>query len=355
MNNSESNLFAESFGLFIKVAGIFGVLSLFFPYKIAIIKNACEIFIITLACCIFCLVITPLRNIVFSLFGRNKSFIYMITLFLFTCLSCLTYLAKINNFIFTTDISFINCAISGSPEEVQQFIDDGADVNMRDEQGWTPLMYASKYNHDEKVIKILIDNGARVNIKGTKGVTVGDTALHLASAFNRVNICKVLLEYGADINAQTNQGKTPLHVLSANAAEKFFFDLFMKHGANIDLCDDNKLSTLHYALFGRGDISTLKILLDIGANINAKDNDGMTPLYIAVAKNNLEAVQFLLSQGADPNIYDNNFITPLQFAVNKKMENIISLLMNYKIDTAIRNKNGKILYYYDGRTTRRKV
>ena len=100
--------------------------------------------------------------------------------------------------------------VSGSPETVFALLSAGADVNARPDEnfnfGETPLIAASTKNAE--IVKLLIDEGADVNIKNSQG----QTALMMAAFWhtNNIDIVKMLLDNGADVNAKDNQDKTAL-------------------------------------------------------------------------------------------------------------------------------------------------
>ncbi|WP_409152637.1 ankyrin repeat domain-containing protein [Fretibacterium fastidiosum] len=92
------------------------------------------------------------------------------------------------------------------PERVRQLIQAGADVNAKNEYGWTPLMIAAIENTPE-VLKVLIEAGADVNAKDRNGLT---PLMHAAGHNTNPEVLKVLLEAGADAKAKNNEGKTAL-------------------------------------------------------------------------------------------------------------------------------------------------
>jgi Ankyrin repeats (many copies) len=120
---------------------------------------------------------------------------------------------------------------------------------------------------------------------------VGDTALHLAAAGHRVEIVRLLLAADSDPNATTNHRKSgPLH-----------------YGAD------------GYVTGGGWDpkrqVRTIRCLLGAGADINAQDRNGATPLHRAVRTRCASAVRYLLSAGADPKSRNNSGSTPFHLAV----------------------------------------
>jgi ankyrin repeat protein len=144
-------------------------------------------------------------------------------------------------------------------EEVRLLIDNGADVNCKDEDDLTPLQGASRWGYFE-IYKLLIDHGVDVDCKNNKGWT----PLHEASYKGNIDICKLLIEKGADVNCKDKDGWTPLYVASWND--------------HLDIC---------------------KLLIEKGADINCKNKDGKTPLDVASQYGYFEICKFLIDHGVD--------------------------------------------------------
>jgi ankyrin repeat protein len=119
----------------------------------------------------------------------------------------------------------------------------------------------------------------------------GDSALHLAAATHRPQICQILLNAGSDPNSARNHRRsTPLHY----AADGY---------------------VNNPAWNPRDQVATLDCLLKSGAHLDARDMNGATPLHRAVRTRCAEAVKYLLSRGADPLIQNKNGSTPFHLAV----------------------------------------
>jgi len=97
-------------------------------------------------------------------------------------------------------------------EVVRKLIEYDADIDARDEYGWTPLYWASKglYFKDGSVLRLLLEHGADVNARDNDD---GFTPLHKASSYGALEIVRLLLEHGADIEATNVDGKTVLQVV----------------------------------------------------------------------------------------------------------------------------------------------
>ncbi len=121
-----------------------------------------------------------------------------------------------------------SAALYGNPAVVQKLIEYDADVNAKDETGWTPLFWASKGRHlqDTSVVRLLLENGADVNARAMDG----STPLHNASYLGVPEVVRLLLEKGADIEAKGDDGKTALQI-AVEEGEGEVMRVLREHGA----------------------------------------------------------------------------------------------------------------------------
>jgi ankyrin repeat protein len=161
-------------------------------------------------------------------------------------------------------------------------------------------------------------------------IYVGDTALHLAAAGYRVEIVDLLLRAGADPNAAGNMRHSgPLH--------------YAADGYIVSPAWDEKRQ-----------VKTIRRLLDAGANINAPDKNGATPLHRAVRTRCAAAVKLLLMRGADPKIRNKPGSTPFHLAVQNTgrggsgadvaktaQRRIIEEFLSFGVSTALKDAKGK--------------
>ncbi|MEW6349022.1 MAG: ankyrin repeat domain-containing protein [Thermodesulfobacteriota bacterium] len=186
----------------------------------------------------------------------------------------------------------------GIAGEVERLLRQGADVNTADKfYGRTALMWAAEQGN-EKVVGLLLDKGADVNAKSPEGWT----ALMSAAMGGDPEVVRRLLDKGADVQAED-----AFHRRSglAWAFDDPFFDELMDL-----LRERGAVLSLHLAA-GLGDLKAVHRLIREGADVNAKEGNGATPLMRAAATGNLEIVRLLLDTGADPNAKDEGGRTAL--------------------------------------------
>lgn len=152
---------------------------------------------------------------------------------------------------------------AGSTEVAELFLDKGIAIDVKDNDGGTPLhAMADRGKYYVETAEFLISQGADVNAKDKKG----KTPLHVASD---VESAQLLVSKGADVNARDNEGKTPLHVPTRNYSNELGFEI-------------------------------VKFLVSQGADTNVKDNAGKTPLDVAKEKRNTMVVEYLESVTEKP-------------------------------------------------------
>jgi uncharacterized protein len=130
----------------------------------------------------------------------------------------------------------------------------------------------------------------------------GTTALHWAAFRADVELARLLIDSGADVNAKTRNGElTPLF-LAAKSGSAPIIELLLKAGVDPGLPDVNGTTALMYAaISGKPDAAA--VLLDHGANPEARDiTNGQTALMFAAASGRAAVIEMLASRGADPNV-----------------------------------------------------
>jgi ankyrin repeat protein len=180
-------------------------------------------------------------------------------------------------------------ALRGDAPMVKFLLTQGADPNLQDEAGDTPLLLAAGRN--SAVTRALVEAKADVNLANLEGRTP-----LIASAQYEVESVVLLLDAGADVSHRDSTGVTALVVAKASGAAEI--ETILREAGAKETLEER----LHHAIRD-GDDGELARLIGEGADVNAADTDFyQTPLMAALRYRRLEALAKLLEAGADPTI-----------------------------------------------------
>jgi ankyrin repeat protein len=171
------------------------------------------------------------------------------------------------------------------------------------------------------------------------GMTIADQP-PFGRAINIDAVIKTLKQWGypVRISPTLEKGWTPLHVAAAQGDLATITSLLDCGGVNV--LDDHKATPLHDASGNSGNTEVISALLRAGANIEAQDADGDTPLSWAAEKGNVEAVRFLLQAGAKPDSRNHSKGTVLHVAAEQRQFEVIKLLVSAHADVNALNALG---------------
>jgi ankyrin repeat protein len=226
----------------------------------------------------------------------------------------------------------------GDVETAGYLLKMGAAVNRHNQHSYTALFFAAKNNHVE-MIDFLIGIGASLSRHDFHG----NTAQHIAIMTGKKEAALKLKEKGANIDAKDGYEKNGLLHRLVAVEEKEYKDetlrLAIELGANVGLKDNLGDEPLHIAI-EKTNLNAVETLVGLKADVNAKGQGDRTPLWGAVAKNNVDIARFLLENGAEKGVaFQGN--TLMHLAAQKGRSEIIQLLFDHGLDVNARNDAGE--------------
>ena len=177
-------------------------------------------------------------------------------------------------------------ARGGHLERVEELVEGGAELDLPDDAGKTPLYLASQNGH-EPIVETLLAAGARTDLMSIDGIS----ALIVATAQGSENIVRRLIEGGAEVDLATPTGVTAL--LTAGAAgDHRLVEMLLERGAQVDLPSRDGVTPLIAASRG-GHPRVVRQLLDADADLSLATPDGQTALDVALENGHAEIVELL--------------------------------------------------------------
>ncbi len=241
-----------------------------------------------------------------------------------------------------------DAAKKGDLEKVKSILAGNPNLaNLRDLKfDASPLLYAVFHGHRE-IVEILLDSGADPNAQNS----AGKAAIHYAVEKGSREILDILLDRGASVNILTGYKLTPLHY----AAETGQLDIaraLMEKGAQVNSRSNVGLTPLHLASYYRNR-KIAEVFIKAGADVNCCDNSNVTPLHFAARYGEVALARFLLQQGASINAGNLDMATPLHFAAENGQKEIIRFLISQGANIDARDRDGRTALHqaaYEGQT-----
>ena len=208
------------------------------------------------------------------------------------------------------------------------------------------VLHISVFNKSYRITKMIIDYCKDfkddcdlekfVNVPNDKGVT----ALHYASFIGNIKIIQLLIDNGANLEAETKRGLNILHYSAqGNKPNSLMYFYIKKNGITKKLIkgeDGGGSTPLHWAAYSNAEDALMYLInLDIFQNenerqefINKQDRQGYTPLHLSVTSKSRRIVMKLLQSGAKVDIEDKKHRKPIDIADSKGYQEIIEILKN---------------------------
>jgi ankyrin repeat protein len=201
-------------------------------------------------------------------------------------------------------VSPLVAALHGKHFQVAELLHrNGADVDVRGKMKNTPLRISCRTGALD-IVSWLLDHGADVNALGRQRYG----PLHEAVDYGHLQAVQMLLEHNVDIHTRTKFGESPLHVAARAQNRRDQVDIMrilLNHGANPNARDDDNSTPLHYSSWFQkgaydpiqGTVEGAHLLLEHGAFLDAKDSKGRTPLQLALEHGRHDIAKYLRDYG----------------------------------------------------------
>ena len=227
------------------------------------------------------------------------------------------------------------CVLKGNSKTFQALLDHGARMELRDSFGSSPLHTASLHAVNTEgmaFLNFILDQGADVNVPNSSGYT----PIFHAISRGLPDVVRALIDHGADTNATRVSDKIPLHTAASQGHEPIV-RLLLEHGADINAIDSDGATATHKAIT-HGHVGVVQVLLQSGADITYLDGLGETYLHKAAQAGSIAMAKLFLDAGIGIDLLDTVGSSALCEAIQAPHQHMVDYLIGNGADREITKK-----------------
>eukprot|EP01098_Paradermamoeba_levis_P010768 TRINITY_DN4539_c0_g1_i1.p1 TRINITY_DN4539_c0_g1~~TRINITY_DN4539_c0_g1_i1.p1 ORF type:complete len:459 (-),score=162.22 TRINITY_DN4539_c0_g1_i1:94-1470(-) len=229
----------------------------------------------------------------------------------------------------------------GDVDKVESFLAEGISTNSPNKKGETLLQVACQEGQED-IVRLLLEQGARQGEKlkiNQSDNKLGRNALFYAIESNSPEIVELLLEHNIEANKTDKDGYLPLHFALSLYEDDQIASKLIPKTQKLDQANKEGLTPLHFAA-GHANMNIIDDLVKNGANPNAKDKKGNTPIFMASSSSSaLNAINLLLKSGADINATNDDDDTLLHWAAREGDQQLTRFLLEKGANPNLLNKH----------------
>ena len=228
--------------------------------------------------------------------------------------------------------------LSNNADMAEYLLSKGADHTITEKQGFYPI-HGATHNGFIEVIKVLLKHGIDINTQSKDSTTPLYYSLGYAGQKTNINLVKFLLAEGANPNIEHKNGHYPIHA-AINSKDIDVLQLFIKNNEDANKTGASGTTPLYFAVNYIGDIDIIDYLLEQGALPNTPVKGGFTPIYAATEKCRLDIIKKLVAKDGNIEQAIDCGDAPMSMAAYRGNLDIIKYYKDLGASINIKNKNG---------------
>ncbi|RWS24883.1 protein phosphatase 1 regulatory subunit 16A-like protein [Leptotrombidium deliense] len=231
---------------------------------------------------------------------------------------------------FVPSVMLLEAAARNDVEEVRRLLMLGVSPDSTNEDGLTAL-HQCCIDDSEEMMKLLIEFGANVNAKDSEQWT----PLHAAATCGHLHLVKFLIIKGADLLAVNADGNMPYDICEDELTLDYIESEMAKRGITQEMIDETRAAIENEML------NDLKDIAESGKDLEYRDGQGATPLHVGAANGYLMVVEFLLDQHVSTDVVDDDMWQPIHAAACWGHPDVVEMLVQAGADLNAKTKNGE--------------